>query len=145
MRVFKVNPEGTLLVSGAIDDWAAVRDCGVSTVVDLEGGVDAGLPERDNDLLYVYFPIADDELPDLERLHAVARMVASLAERGRVVLVHCLLGLNRSNLMLATALTYQGLSGEEAVARLRSLQPGALLNETFAVYAKGLPARSLNP
>jgi atypical dual specificity phosphatase len=143
MRVFKVNAEGTLLVSGAIDDWAAVREHKVSTIVDLEGGVDAGLPEQDNDLLYVYFPIADDYLPDLERLHAVARMVAELVQRGQVVLVHCLLGLNRSNLMIATALTYLGLSGAEAVKHLRVLQPGALLNETFAEYAMRLPARSL--
>ena len=59
------------------------------------------------------------------------------------MLVHCLLGLNRSNLMVATALTYLGLSGEQAVRHLRSLQPGALLNDTFAEYAKKLPARSL--
>jgi protein-tyrosine phosphatase len=145
MRIYRVNPEGTLLLSGAIDDWNVVRQHLVSTVVDLEGGVDPGLPETQNDLLYVYFPIADEELPDLERLHAVARMIAELASLGRVVLVHCLLGLNRSNLVLATALTYLGISGKEAVARLRALQRGALYNETFAQYAMELPPQSLVP
>jgi protein-tyrosine phosphatase len=144
MQIHRVNPEGTLLVSGAIDDWAAVREHNVSTVIDLEGGLDPGLPETPNDLLYVYFPIADEELPDLERLHAVARMIAELVSVQRVVLVHCLLGLNRSNLVLATVLTYFGIPGSEAVVRLRALQPGALYNPTFERYVQGLSPQALD-
>ncbi len=143
MEIFRVNPDGTLLVSGAIDDWSVVRSHGVHTIVDLDGGVDPGLPETPNEMLYVYFPILDEDLPDLVALDAVAHLVAGLVERKRVVLVHCLLGLNRSNLLLGATLTYLGLSGEEAVAHLRRLQPGALYNENFAQHLRGLPARRL--
>lgn len=143
MQIHRANPEGTLLVSGAIDDWGLIRAHQVSTIVDLDGGVDPGLPETPNDLLYIYFPIVDDELPDLVRLRALSRMLAELVKVDRVVLVHCLFGLNRSNLVLGTVLTYFGLSGAEAVNRLRALQPGALLNETFATYLMGLSPQSL--
>jgi protein-tyrosine phosphatase len=141
VKIFPVNPEATLLISGLIDDWKAVEARRVSTLIDLEGGIDPGLPEVPNELLYVYFPIADEELPDLEQLHSVARLAAHLSSAGQVVLIHCVLGLNRSNLLAAVALTYTGLTGEQAVSRLRSLQPGALYNEHFLSYALGLPAR----
>jgi protein-tyrosine phosphatase len=143
--IHSVNPEGTLLLSGAIDSWDEVRKHHVSMVVDLEGGVDAGLPEEPNGLLYLYFPIADEELPEEEALRAVGRLVAELVRARRVVLVHCLLGLNRSNLLVAVALSYLGMTGSDAVRRLREIQPAALYNETFYSYALGLPARSLAP
>jgi protein-tyrosine phosphatase len=143
MELFPVNPAGTLLLSGAIDDWGLLKRHGVTTIVDLDGSIDPGLPEVPNEILYVYFPIVDEDLPDLTTLDAVARLVADLAARRHIVLVHCLLGLNRSNLLVGAALTYLGLTGQEAVAHLRSVQPGALFNETFARHVRELPARRL--
>ena len=55
----------------------------------------------------------------------------------------CRLGLNRSALVTATALTYAGMTGEQALARLRERRPGALFNGTFAVHVHGLPARRI--
>ena len=37
----------------------------------LEGGLDECIPTAPNDCLYVYFPIFDEELPDLTKLEAV--------------------------------------------------------------------------
>jgi atypical dual specificity phosphatase len=143
VQIYSVNPEGTLLLSGAVDDWKAVKERGVTTLVDLEGGVDPGLPEEPNGLLYIYFPIADEELPNDDDLQAVGRLVAELVRAGRVVLVHCLLGLNRSNLLVAVALAYLGVPGTESVRRLREIQEGALYNDTFYQYVLALEARSL--
>jgi protein-tyrosine phosphatase len=141
MDILAVNGEGTLLVSGAIDDWEAVRARRVDTIVDMDGGVDSGLPETPNELLYLYYPLVDDELPELGKLETVARLVADLVAAGHVVLVHCRLGLNRSGLLVATALTYLGFTGAEALDHLRSLRPGVLYNDAFAEHVRRLPAR----
>jgi protein-tyrosine phosphatase len=141
MEIVAVNPAGTLLVSGDIEGWAEVLARGVDTVVDLDGYVDAGLPDTPNRMLYVYYPILDEGLPCLPKLEALGRMVADLVGSGHVVLVHCRMGLNRSNLVVATALTYLGLTGAEAVLHLQKLRPGALYNETFADHVRALPCR----
>jgi len=141
MEMVDVNPEATLLVSGDIEGWDAVLARRVDTVVDLDGYVDAGLPELPNRLLYLYYPILDEDLPDLPKLEAIARLIADLVSSGHVVLVHCRMGLNRSNLVVATALTYLGMTGAEALAHLRRLRPGALFNELFAAHVSALPCR----
>jgi protein-tyrosine phosphatase len=141
MEMLDVNPEGTLLVSGDIEGWETVLARRVDTVVDLDAYVDPGLPELPNRLLYVYYPILDEDLPDLPKLEAVGRLIADLVCSGHVVLVHCRMGLNRSNLVVATALTYLGMTGEEALQHLRNLRPGALYNELFADHVRALPCR----
>jgi protein-tyrosine phosphatase len=143
MDIMAVNDEATLYVSGAIEDWAAVRAHEIDTVVDMDGDVDPGVPEVPNHTLYVYYPILDEDLPSLPKLEALGRLVADLVGSQHRVLVHCRMGLNRSNLVIATALTYLGLSGEQAVARLQSLRPGALFNEAFADHVRTLPARRI--
>jgi protein-tyrosine phosphatase len=135
-----VNDERTLFVSGAIDDWETLRRAKVDTIVDMDGDIDAGVPEAPDQILYVYYPILDEELPSCDKLHAVGRMVADLVRSKHVALVHCRMGFNRSNLVIATALTYLGMTGAEAVAHLQKIRPGALYNEKFAEYVKTLPA-----
>jgi protein-tyrosine phosphatase len=105
----------------------------------MDGDVDPGVPEAPNQILYLYYPIRDEELPCTRKLHAVGRLVADLVRARHVALVHCRMGFNRSNLVIATALTYLGMSGEEAVTHLQRVRPGALYNEAFADYLKGLP------
>lgn len=142
MEIHRIHPEGALFVSGEIDDWDLIRAHKIDTIIDLDGGIDEGLPQTANEILYVYFPMNDDEdLPNASKLDALGRFIASLVDARHVVLVHCLIGLNRSNLVAAMALTYLGMSGEEAVRRLQSVQPAALYNDAFAKYAASLPAR----
>jgi protein-tyrosine phosphatase len=132
--IVQMDDEGRLFLSAAIEDWQPILDRGIDTVIDLDGGVDHGVPEQADQFLYVYLPIDDGQLPDLDRLHAVARLGAELVHRGDRVLAHCGLGLNRSALMVALILRYLGMSGEDAVARCRERRPGALFNEVFAEY-----------
>jgi hypothetical protein len=138
-----VNPEGTLYVSGEIEDWEALRERGIDTIVDMDGDIDPGVPAAPNAILYVYYPILDEDLPDLTKIEALGRLVAELVSARHRVLMHCRMGLNRSVLVTATALTYLGLTGQQAVAHLRACRPGALFNETFAGHVLSLPARRL--
>jgi hypothetical protein len=140
MEILAINSERTLYLSGEIEDWGEVKRRRVDTIVDMDGDVDPGVPEAPNQILYLYFPILDDELPCLPKLHAVGRLVAELIRSRHVVLVHCRMGLNRSSLVVATALAYLGMSGGEALVHLQRLRPGALYNENFAAYVKSLPA-----
>jgi hypothetical protein len=114
-----------LFLSPAIDDWGPIEEHGISAVIDLDGDLDLGIPTVPNHMLYVYFPIYDEDLPDLEKLHAVAKMGARLIRNGERVLAHCGMGLNRS-----------------AVNLLRHKRPGALFNDNFAAYLTNLPAHS---
>lgn len=143
MELVAINAEGTLFVSGEIDDWGALFERSIDTVVDMDRDVDPGVPDAPNSILYVYFPILDENLPDLRTLDALGRLVADLVSADHRVLVHCRMGLNRSALVIATALTYLGMSGVEAVSHLREIRPGALFNETFAEHVRRLPARRL--
>jgi protein-tyrosine phosphatase len=73
-------------------------------------------------------------MPDMDRLHAVAKLGAELVKRGDRVLAHCGVGLNRSALMIALILQYLGMDGAAAIERCRERRPGALYNKVFTEY-----------
>src|SRR6476661_2094075 len=133
-HIVQIDDDGKLFLSAAIEDWQPILDRGIDTVIDLEGGIDHGVPTEANKFLYIYLPIHDGEMPDMDRLHAVAKLGAELVKRGDRVLTHCGLGLNRSALMAALILMYLGMDGPAAVERCRERRPGALYNTIFADY-----------
>jgi len=104
-----------------------------------------GIPNIPNHMLYIYFPICDEDLPDLNKLHALAKLGARLVANGEKVLAHCGMGFNRSALVAGLVLTYLGMKGEDAVALLREKRPGALFNENFAAYLTALPPNTTAP
>lgn len=140
MNTFCIDEKGCLFISPRIDDWQLLEDHGISVVIDLEGDLDAGVPTVPNHVLYLYYPIFDEDLPDLDKLKAVARLGATLVESGHKVLSHCGMGFNRSALVAGLILVHLGLSGEEAFHLLRRKRPGSLFNEVFASYLRSLPA-----
>lgn len=131
-EITQVDDDGRLFLSGSIESWQAVHDRGITVVIDLEGDVDHGVPTAADQFLYVYLPIHDGDLPNLERLHAVAALGAELLAKGHRVLSHCGMGLNRSALVAALVMMRGGMPAARAVAQLRERRPGALFNEVFA-------------
>ena len=140
MDLLPINSEKTLFVSGDIDDWPLVKQHRIDTIIDMDGDIDPGVPEVPNEILYIYFPIHDDHLPNQSKHHSLAKFVAHLVRDNHTVLIHCLMGVNRSCLVAAAALTYLGLTGEEAITHLQRVRPGALFNQHFAEYIRGLTA-----
>jgi len=134
----QVDDDGCLYISPVIHDWTIVSSYGVDTVIDLEGGLDECIPSMPNGCLYVYFPIYDEELPDLRKLEAVVSLGAHLVAGGHRVLSHCGMGFNRSALVAGLILHRLGMPGPEIVTRLRTRRPGALFNEVFAEYLRSL-------
>lgn len=134
----QVDDAGHLFISPVIHDWTVVTQRGIDTVIDLEGGLDVGVPTAPNECLYVYFPILDEQLPNLNKLHGVASMCASLISHDHHVLSHCGMGLNRSALVAGLTLHKLGMPGPEVIIRLRARRPGALFNDQFAAFLDAL-------
>ena len=133
-EIVPLDDDNRLFLSAAIHDWQPILNLGIDTVIDLEGDVDHGVPTAADKFLYVYLPIQDGEIPDLDRLHAVATMAATLVKRGDRVLSHCGLGLNRSALMAGLILRYLGMEPAAVVERIQSRRSGALYNVVFRDY-----------
>ena len=142
-QLSQIDDHGRLFLSGSIEDWAPVHAAGISVVVDLEGDVDPGVPTDANQFLYLYLPIHDGDMPNLDRLHAVGRLGAELVGKGHKLLSHCGMGLNRSALVAGLILMHHGMTGPQAVERLRARRPGALFNDVFAQYLLELPRARL--
>ena len=145
MDLIQIDEHGMLFVSPEIDDWEPIHTSRIQTIIDLDGDLDMDVPTGPNNVLYIYLPIFDEDLPDLYRLHSVARLAADMIRESRPVLVHCMMGLNRSPLVAGVALTYLGFTGEDAVKLLQEKRPGALYNDTFAEYLATLPANEHRP
>jgi protein-tyrosine phosphatase len=139
MDIFQIDAQGQLFIAPDIDDWQPVTALGVTAVFDLDSDLDIGVPAVPNQLLYIYFPFEDRELPDLNKLHALAQLGAGLVHQGHRVLSHCGMGHNRSALLAGLILTYLGMPGADAVTLLRQKRQGALYNKTFAAYLQSLP------
>jgi hypothetical protein len=138
VKLYQVDDAGALYISPEILEWAPLEERGIDTVIDLEGGLDHCIPTVPDQILYVYFPIYDEALPNMEKLEAVADMAARLIRSGHRVLSHCRMGFNRSALVAGLTLCRLGMTGPEAVERLRSCRPGALFNEIFAAHLESL-------
>ena len=134
----QVDVTGRLFIAPVIHDWNIVAQRGIDTVVDLEGGLDIGVPTIPNQCLYIYFPIYDEALPNLDKLHGVASLCASLVAAEHRVLSHCGMGFNRSALVAGLILHKLGMPGPEVVVRLRTRRPGALFNDRFASFLETL-------
>jgi len=77
-----------IFIFPSIDDWKPIEIHGITAVIDLDGDLDLGIPSIPNHILYVYFPIRDEELPDLNKLHALAQLGARLVANGEKLLAH---------------------------------------------------------
>jgi len=138
MDLIQIDDVGRLYISPAIDDWRIVTRHRIDTIIDLEGGLDIGVPTVPNECLYVYFPIYDRDLPSLAKLHGIGNLGARLIRSGHRVLSHCGMGFNRSALVAGQILSELGMSGPDVVRRLRERRPGALFNDQFASYLESL-------
>jgi protein-tyrosine phosphatase len=138
MELFQVDDESLLFISPAITDWDALACRCVDTVIDVDGDIDSGVPTLPDRCLYIYFPIFDEDLPNLDKLHALGNLGASLVASRHCVLAHCGMGFNRSALVAGVILHKLGMSGPDIVKRLQERRPGALYNECFAAYIDSL-------
>lgn len=78
-------------------------------------------------LVSVHLAMVDHAPPSAQSLDGAAERIKSELDAGRNVLVHCLAGRGRTMCALAAYLIrYEGLGGEEAIGRLRTLRRDAV-------------------
>jgi protein-tyrosine phosphatase len=142
MDLYPMNESGTLCIGPDIDDWQPIAAQRIDVIFDLDGDLDLGVPPLAHQLLYVYFPFEDRDLPDLDKLHQLARLGTQCLAQGSRVLCHGGMGHNRSALLAGLILAYLGMPGAQAVALLRQKRQGALYNKTFAAYLHALPSHT---
>lgn len=108
------------------------------------------VPPRSRGYETIHLPL--DDAPWAWRQHGdeaalvdgCARAVADAVRAGGYVLVVCQMGLNRSGLIVALALTHLGYSPSRAIAMVRSRHPLVLSNRSFHDAVYGLaPKRGL--
>lgn len=137
-KLYPVDDDERLFISPVIHDWSILAARGIDTVLDMEGGLDECIPTAPGACLYLYFPIFDEELPDLAKLEAIAHLGAHLIGNGHRVLSHCGMGFNRSALVAGRILHRLGMPGDRVVQQIRERRPGALFNEVFAEHLRSL-------
>ena len=89
----------------------------------------------------VQWPIKDGPIPVPEVLDSLARFINRTLRLGATVYVHCEAGMNRSALVVGRVLMVTGMSGAEAVERVRERRLGSLSDE-YANWLISHPIRA---
>ncbi|MFO1423950.1 MAG: hypothetical protein U1F70_09905 [Candidatus Competibacteraceae bacterium] len=139
MMLFQLDDAGLLFMGPDIDDWAPIKAASIDAIIDMDGGFDTGVIESNFTGIYLFFPFDDvEQLPDVQNLHAIGELGASLIRRNKRVLSHCGMGHNRSALVAGMILFYLGFPKEAIVTRIQQRRVGALYNKSYRRFLENL-------
>jgi atypical dual specificity phosphatase len=77
-------------------------------------------------LLLFHVPVEDMEAPAQDQLDRCLSAIQRANDKGMGVAVHCAAGMGRTGVVLACYFVEQGLTPDNAVARVRRLRPGSI-------------------
>ena len=104
-------------------DLALLKRVGITTLITLtERDIDQEALAR-HELKNVHLPVYDREAPSLGQIQMLLKRMEILVGRGEVLAVHCLGGLGRTGTVLTAWLVREGLTAQEALRRVRLLDP----------------------
>jgi protein-tyrosine phosphatase len=115
------------------------KECEISVVVmlvsDEEAMAHSAHPLRDiytkDGLQVIQMDIRDFDIPAIEELRGIVRLVKGLAAGGRNIVIHCHAGIGRTGLFAACLeREIHGSAGSEAVAWVRKFIPGAVESDS---------------
>jgi atypical dual specificity phosphatase len=81
---------------------------------------------NDAGLMAVHVPVEDMEAPTQAQLDLCLSVIRRANDQKIGVAVHCGAGLGRTGVVLACWFVTRGLSGEDAIARVRRMRPGSI-------------------
>jgi atypical dual specificity phosphatase len=118
--------------------WAMYKKLNIQSVLVLTEIKEIGIHSkrnlldfyRDNRLRVLHFPIADFSIPkDSDEFNRMITQVVEKVDSGVNLAIHCLAGLGRTGLVLATIAKYHyGFDGDTAIQWVRREIPGAIEN-----------------
>jgi len=109
-------------------DLKALKRMGITILITL---TERDLPIdilQQHGLKNLHLPIYDHETPTLAQIQMLLRRMELLIERGEVLVVHCLAGKGRTGIVLASWWIRSGLTAEEALRRVRLIDPRYVQN-----------------
>lgn len=110
-------------------DLQALKRCGITVLVSLtEQDIDQVALAR-NGMRNVYLPVHDREPPTVSQLQMLMLKMKRLLLDGEVLAVHCLAGLGRTGTVLAAWLVFEGITAQEALRRVREIEPQYVQSE----------------
>lgn len=113
-----------------------LRELGVSTVVCLLQRLDPDLEGLDW-LEYVWMPLSDGQVTDIQKAWAISWIVAERIRAGKTVLVHCISAKDRSALVVAlTLVRLEKIPGLEALQRVQSIKPTTFTNRANVAFLR---------
>lgn len=105
-------------------DLALLRTVGVTVLINMTERpmTQAAIPAAG--LRTLHMGVEDRNAPPLMWMKMLLVRIERLLAQGEVVAVHCLAGLGRTGTVLGAWLVREGLTAEEALRRLRAIEPG---------------------
>ena len=107
-------------------DLAYLQESGVTILVSLTEEPVPAKELKKFGITGVHLPVEDFTPPTLAQIEKFLSEVENARLKGQALGVHCTAGKGRSGTMLATYLVSQGLTGPEALAKIRRLRPGSV-------------------
>ena len=104
-------------------DLAALKAVGVTCLITLTEGDLAQEPLARHGLKNLHLPIRDREPPTVPQITMLLIRMEALLKKGEVLAVHCLAGIGRTGTILAAWLVSNGLTAQEALRRVRRIEP----------------------
>ncbi len=112
------------VVFAADHDLALLRGMGVTVLVNLTERETPAELLAPHGLRSYHLGIVDRGAPPLLWAKLLLAKIEVMLREGEVVAVHCLAGLGRTGMVLAAWLVREGLTADEALRRLRTIEPG---------------------
>ncbi len=105
-------------------DLALLRNVGVTVLINMTERpmTQAAIPAAG--IRTLHMGVEDRNAPPLMWMKMLLVRIERLINQGEVVAVHCLAGLGRTGTVLGSWLVREGLTAEEALRRLRAIEPG---------------------
>jgi atypical dual specificity phosphatase len=108
------------------DELRWLREQGIDILLSLTEGPPRVDWVEDAGLLLFHVPMIDMEAPSLDDLTRSVSAIQKAHAQNMGIAVHCGAGLGRTGVVLACYFVTQGLTPDNAIARIRRLRPGSI-------------------